>query len=328
MSKHSNRPLKLLTPIKIITAENWPGEIPVEIRYASSLTDASMLPGTDVLLSQAFTKEMAQKADSLKLIQSVGAGFENIDLNVVPPGCQVAIVYDHERAIAEWIVMAMIALNRELLKADPALRQGNWELSYFRTEFPPELAEQTLGIIGLGRIGRQTAASAHGLGMRVITATRTVPAAEEIHQLDIELALGMNGLNQVLSESDFVLLSLPLTGTSKDLIGASELALMKPTAHLINVGRAGLVEEGALFNALKEKRIKGAALDVWYHEPQNVNDNPMPADYAFWELDNVLMTPHLSSMTTGMIQRRFESCARNIDCFARGTPLQNVVHVG
>jgi len=288
-----------------------------------------MLPGTDVLLSQTFTKDMAKQADSLKLIQSVGAGYEGIDLSAVPPGCQVAIVFDHERAVAEWVVMAMIALNRELLKADLTLRQGNWDLGpAFRTEFSPELTEQTLGIIGLGRIGRQTAIFASLLGMRVITVTRTPPTTEEIKQLGIASAKGMNGLAQVLSESDFVLLSIPLTETTQGIIGEKELALMKPTSHLINAGRAGLVTEETLFNALKEKRIKGAAMDVWYHEPQNINDTPMPADYPFWELDNVIMTPHLAAMTTGMLQRRMVSCARNIDRFARGESLENIVHIG
>jgi len=103
---------------------------------------------------------------------------------------------------------------------------------------------------------------------------------------------------------------------------------MKPTAHLINAGRAGLVDEDSLFNALKEKRIKGAAMDVWYQEPQDINDTPMPANCPFWELDNVIMTPHLAAMTTGMLQRRMLSCAHNIDRFARGEPLHNVVHVG
>ena len=328
MSKPLISPLTILTPIKIITSDNWPGETPVEIRYASSLTDSTLLPGVDILLSQAFTKEMAQKADSLKLIQSVGAGYENIDLSVVPPGCKVAIVYEHERAIAEWVVMAMIALNRKLLKADRNLRQSNWELSYFRSEYSPELAGQTLGIIGLGRIGRQTAVFARSLGMKIISATRTIPTSEETQQMGLAFVRGIDGLSKVLSESDFVLLSIPLTETTRGLIGTGESTLMKPTAHLINVGRAEIVDEGALYNALKEKHIKGAALDVWYHEPQNADDNPVPADYPFWELDNVLMTPHLSALTTGMLQRRMVSCALNIDRFARGEPLQNVVHIG
>jgi len=201
MERYLSQPLKVLTPIKVISEMRWLGEIPVEIRLAPSLTDASMLPGTDVLLSHTFTKGMAKKADSLKLIQSVGAGYEGIDLSTVPQGCQVAIVFDHERAVAEWVIMAMIALNRELLKADLALRCGHWELGpSFRTEFSPELAEQTLGIIGLGRIGRQTASFASLLGMRVITATRTPPTQEETQQLGITFAKGMD--SRTKSDSD------------------------------------------------------------------------------------------------------------------------------
>jgi phosphoglycerate dehydrogenase-like enzyme len=328
MSNQETRPLSILTPWKIVTEDNWPGETPVVIHYSSGPTDSSLLPGTDVLLSFIFTREMAQKADSLKLIQNVGAGYDNIDLTAVPPRCQVAIVYDHERAIAEWVVMAILALNRELLKSDLTLRNGSWEMSALRSDFPPELAEQTLGIIGLGHIGCQTATFARALGMRVITATRTVPAAEEIKQLGLAMAKGMDGLGQVLSESDFVLLSMPLTETTRGMIGARELALMKPTAHLVNVGRAGLVEEEPLFQALKTKQIKGAALDVWYQEPQHIDDKLMPAKFPFWELDNVLMTPHLAGSTTGVFKRRIASFASNIDHLARGEKLENVVYIG
>jgi phosphoglycerate dehydrogenase-like enzyme len=329
MSKPETRRLSIVTPYKVINADSWPGEMPVEIRHASDIAEyKAQLPGTDVLLSLTFTREMAKATDSLQLIQCAGAGFDNIDLAAVPTGCQVAIAHEHERAIAEWVVMAMIALNREILKADRTLRQGNWEMCPFRSEFSPELAEQTLGIIGLGRIGRQSAVFARALGMRVIAATRTLPAAEELQQLGIVSAKVMDDIGQILSESDFVLLSMPLAETTRGMIGAREIALMKPTAHLINVGRAELVEESALFNALKNKYIKGAALDVWYHEPQNINDKLMPANYPFWELDNVLMAPHLSSLTTGMIKRRLAVCARNIDHLARGEKLENVVHVG
>jgi len=329
MATSSGHPLTVLTRLRAVTAANWPGETPVEIRHASDIAEClALLPGTDVLLSQVFTRAMAQVADSLQLIQSSGAGVEHIDLAAVPPGCPVAIVYEHERAVAEWVIMAMIALNREVVKADRTLRQGNWELSYFRPTFAPELAGHTLGIIGLGRIGRQTAAFAKAFGMRVMAVTRTVPPAAEIQQLGLECVLGMGGLGTVLHAVDFVLLSLPLTDATQGLIGASALAQMRPTGSLINVGRAGLVDEAALFAALKAQQIKGAALDVWYHEPQGVDDAPMPANLPFWELENVLMSPHLAGLTTGMLRRRLTFAAHNIDRLARGEPLQNVIHVG
>ena len=329
MSEPFTQPLKILTPYKVIQQDNWLGETPVTIQHATTLPEiVSSLPGTDVFVSLSFTQEMTEAADSLKLIQCAGAGSEQIDLTAVPLGCQVAIVYGHESAVSEWVIMAMIALNRELIKADRDMREANWELGIFRQTFPQELSEQTLGIIGLGHIGRKTAAFASALGMNVITATRTIPEIEEIRKLGISLALGMDGLAQILAESDFVLLAIPLSETTTGIIGEKELAMMKPSSCLVNAGRAGLVDEKALYNSLKNKQIKGAALDVWYHEPTAPTDKPMPSDFPYWELDNVLMTPHIASMTTGMFHKRIKLVADNIDRLARGESLENVVYIG
>ncbi len=329
MSMSARRPISILTLLKIVTEDKWTGQVPVKIRHASNHDELmAMLPGTDVLIYQVFTREMTRLADSLKLIQSIGAGYERIDLAAVPPGCQVAIAYEHERAIGEWIVMAMIALNRDAMKGDRALRRGNWEYTFLKSEFPPELSEQTLGIIGLGHIGREAASLARFFGMRVIAATRTVPSPDEIGRLGLARVAGIDGLDRVLTESDFFLLATPVTASTKNMIGARELALMKPTAHLINVARADVVDQGALYKALKERRIRGAALDVWYHEPNSIKDILMPADYPFWELDNVLMTPHLAGVSTGLLRRRLSVWGRNVDNLAQGKPLENVVHVG
>ena len=329
MSEPFTQPLKILTPYKVIQQDNWLGENPVNIQHATTLPEiVSSLPGTDVFISLSFTQEMTEAADSLKLIQCAGAGSEQIDLTAVPSGCQVAIVYGHESAVAEWVIMVMIALNRDLIKANRDVREANWELGIFRHTSPQELSEQTLGIIGLGHIGRQTAIYASALGMNVLTATRTIPNEEETRKLGVTLALGMDGLARILTESDFVLLSIPLLETTTGIIGEKELAMMKPSSCLVNAGRAGLVDEEALFNSLKNKQIKGAALDVWYHEPTTPTDKPMPSDFPFGELDNVLMTPHLASMTTGMLHKRMKLVADNIDRLARGEPLENVVYVG
>ena len=230
MNETLKQPLKILTPYKVIQQDNWLGETQVTIQHAATLPEiVSSLPGTDVFISLSFTQEMTQAADSLKLIQCAGAGSEQIDLTAVPSGCQVAIVYGHESAVSEWVIMAMIALNRDLIKADRDVRDANWELGIFRQTSPQELSEQTLGIIGLGHIGRQTATFASAFGMKIITATRTIPSEEETRKLGISLALGMDGLARILTESDFVLLSIPLLETTAGIIGEKELAMMKPS---------------------------------------------------------------------------------------------------
>ena len=135
----------------------------------------------------------------------------------------------------------------------------------------------------------------------------------------------MDDLDSVLQQADFAMLSLPLNESTEGLIGARELALMKPSACLINVARANVVVEEALFNALQRKQIKAAALDVWYNEPDGPGETTMPASCSFWELDNVIMAPHASSLTTGMLARKLQFMAQNIDRSARGETLQNVI---
>lgn len=329
MSYSQDRPLRILTPRKEITLDNWPGQTPVEISYMDGWYDETVLfQGVEVLLSQIFTTEMARAAESLRLIQAMGAGVERIDFDAVPAGCKVAIVYEHENAIAEWVIMAMIALNRETLRAHGDVRDAKWEMHVTRgVRTPPELRSQTLGIIGLGHIGKRTAELVRTFGMRVVAATRTVPSEEERLRLGLDVVTNMQRLNQILDESDFVLLSLPLTGETRGLIGAGELARMKPEACLINVSRAQLVDEKALFDALKDKQIKGVALDVWFQEPTSRDESPRPSKYPYWELGNVLMSPHAATMTRQMYSGRIASAARNIDRLARGEPLENVVYV-
>lgn len=135
-------------------------------------------------------------------------------------------------------------------------------------------------------------------------------------------------MDTVLAESDFVLLATALSSETEDLIGAAELALMKPESSLINVARARLVDEDALFDALRDRRIRGAAIDVWWGEPLAPDQSPAPSRRAFFELDNVLMSPHISGITAAMVQRRVQAAADNIDRLARGEPLQNIVYQG
>ena len=320
-------PIKILTPFRQVTPDNWPGQVPVELFYANDEAGLiNLLPEMDVFLGFVFTQKMGAAAQQLKFLQCSGTGTDGIDFEAVPAGCIVANVYEHEIPIAEWVIMTMIALNRELIKADRTLRAGSWEMSPWQggVQFS-ELNGRTLGIIGLGRIGRKTAEFAKAFNMRLIAATRTVPPTAETEALGFTAVYGLDELDTVLQEADFLLLSVPLTDATQGLIDERALSLMKPTAYLINVARAEIVEEEALFVALQNNKIKGAALDVWYHEPMGASDSPLPATHPFWELDNVIMSPHTSSITTEMVQRRILFAAQNIDRWARGEPVQNVV---
>jgi phosphoglycerate dehydrogenase-like enzyme len=326
MSNEQRSPIKILTNFRPASPDNWPGEVPVEFYHANDVAGlAALLPGMDVFVGFIFTPQMGATADQLKLIQIPGIGTDYINFASVPEGCLVANVSGHEIPIAEWIIMTMLALSRELIKADRTLRAGSWEMSPWQGTTFSELNGRTLGIIGLGQIGRKTAEYAPAFNMRLIAATRTVPSEAEALALGFTAVYGLDKLDTLLQEADFLLIAVPLTDATRGLIDKRALALMKPTAYLINVARAEIVDEEALFAALQSKQIRGAALDVWYQEPASPGNAPIPATQPFWELDNVIMSPHASSVTSDMNQRRLAFMAQNIDRWARGEPVQNVV---
>ena len=304
----------------------FPVTAPAEWRLSDSPLHlpgpAEMLKGAHAVITTVFTPEMGRASDSLMAILLPAAGYENIARDAVPPGCVVANAYEHEAPIAEWVVMAMVALDHEVLKADRTFRAGSWEMWPARHGSFRELQGQTLGVVGLGRIGIRVAQVARFLGMRCVAATRTVPAKLPAY---LDKIVGMDRLHEALAESDFVLVGTPLRAETRGLIGEREIAAMKRSAYLINPARGPIVDEKALYEALRDARLGGAAIDTWWSYPQGKDDSPRPSAYPFWELENVLMTPHQSGATNGTAMRRGRVVAANIDRLYRGEPLVNVV---
>jgi phosphoglycerate dehydrogenase-like enzyme len=299
--------------------------IPCEVVSGDDAGIVSRLSDVDVLVSLAFTREMGAAARRLKLVQVPGAGLDRIDRSAVPAGAWLANVYGHEVGIAEYVMGAMLALTRGFGRIDAALRRGAWE-SQWRVGSPPpppwpELAGKTLGILGYGRIGRALARRARGFDMDVCAIRRNVTqAATE----GLAFLGGPGDLGEVLRRADYVAVTLSLDDATRRLLGERELALMKPTAVLVNVARAEIVDEDALFHALREGRLAGAALDVWYRYPKEAGPT-LPARQPFHELDNVLMTPHVSGWTEGMLEARATLIAENIHRIARGEPPRNLI---
>jgi phosphoglycerate dehydrogenase-like enzyme len=292
--------------------------VPCEVTVAEEASIVSKLPGVDVLVSMAFTREMGAAADGLKLVQVPGAGLDRIDRAAVPAGARLANVYGHEVGIAEYVLGAMLALTRDLARLDAALRQGRWESQWAVATPPPapwpELAGKTVGILGYGRIGQAVARRVRAFDMAVLAIRRDLErsAADPLERLG-----GLDILEEVLQRSDYLVVTLPLTPATRGLIGAAQLRAMKPTAVLVNVSRADVVEEAALYQALAERRLAGAALDVWYRYPTEAAPT-LPARQPFHELANVLMTPHVSGWTEGMMEARAALIAENIARAARG----------
>jgi phosphoglycerate dehydrogenase-like enzyme len=185
----------------------------------------------------------------------------------------------------------------------------------------PELAGKTLGILGFGHIGQALARRAAAFEMQVCAVRRQ---AQTEPPGGVAFIGGPERLDDVLRQADYLAITLPLSPATRDLIDERRLCLMKPTAYLINVGRAEICNEAALYQTLASGRIAGAALDVWYRYPTSAAPTP-PATQPFHELGCVIMTPHISGWTEGMLDSRANLIADNIARIARGdTPLNAI----
>ena len=286
---------------------------------------AARLADVDVLVTLAFTREMGAAAAHVKLVQVPGAGLNQIDRGALPAGAWLANAHGHETGIAEFVIGVMLAWSWGFGRLDAGLRRGAWESPWAACAEPPppwpELAGKTLCILGYGRIGQCVARRALAFDMSV-RAIRQSAARPEAHGL--AFLGGPDSLDDVVSRADYLVITLPLTPATRGLLGERELRLMKPTAVLVNVARAEIVDEDALYRALAQRAIAGAALDVWYRYPAGAGPT-FPARQPFHELPNVLMTPHVAGWTEGTLEARAKLIADNIRRVAKGEPPVNVI---
>jgi phosphoglycerate dehydrogenase-like enzyme len=216
------------------------------------------------------------------------------------------------QSLGEFVVGAILYFAKDLRRMIRNQAASVWE--------PFDIVEvrgQTVGIVGYGDIGRAVATRVRALGMRVLAVKRHGPPAHQADPL-AERIYGPEGLVEMVSRSDYVVAAAPLTPETAGMIGARELAAMKPDAVLINVGRGPVVEEAALVKALSEKRIKGAALDVFDTEP-------LPQGHPFYRLENVLLSPHCADHTPDWLDQAMRFFLTQFERFRKGEPLQNVV---
>jgi phosphoglycerate dehydrogenase-like enzyme len=296
-----------------------------ELVLADERDIVARLPEVDVLVGMTFTPAMGAAATRLRLVQVPGAGTDRIDSAALPAGASLANAYGHEAGIAEYVLGAMLALNRGFGRLDASLRQGRWEAAWSHDAPPPptapELAGKTLGILGYGRIGGAVARRARAFDME-IHAIRREPRGTSAEGLTV--LGGPEALDDLLRAADYLAITLALTPETRGLLGARELGLMKRSAVIVNVARGEVLDEDALYQALADGTIAGAALDVWYRYPTAPGPT-LPGRRPFHELSNVLMTPHVSGWTDGMLAARADVIAGNIARVARGEPPLNRV---
>lgn len=277
---------------------------------------------TDVLVSTRLTAEEAARLEC-RLLQTPSAGLDGIALTALPKGCTACNVFEHEIPVAEYAIFAVLEHVLELEALPARLDAQSWPAVLADRPFHGEASGRTMTLVGFGHIGRMIATRARALGMRIIAVTRRGQADP-----DAELSLPVARLREALPETDVLVLCCPLDEATRGLIGAAELAAMKPSALLINVARAEVAEEQALFEALRDRRIARAAVDVWYHYPKPGETDCPPSRFPFHTLPNLRATPHVAGWTEGLMQRRYAFIADNIRRLERGERLENVVRPG
>jgi len=240
----------------------------------------------DALIVRSQTQvpaEIIEAGEKLKVIGRAGVGVDNIDVAAATKKGIVVVNAPTANTVsaAEYTIALMLALSRNIPKANSQLKSGRWQ----RKELVgTELRNKTLGIIGLGNVGSEVAKRAQAFEMCVIAHDPFV-STNYARKLKVDLV----PLDQLLEQSDFITLHVPLTATTKGLIGAEELAKVKPTARIINCARGGLVDEEALVKAIEDEKIAGAAFDVFSTEPVT--------DSSRFKSDKIVVTPHLGAST-------------------------------
>jgi D-3-phosphoglycerate dehydrogenase / 2-oxoglutarate reductase len=258
------------------------------------------------------TVDIIREAKKLLVIGRAGVGVDNIDVEEATNAGIIVVNAPTGNTISatEHTIALMLSLARHIPQASAKLKSGQWKRSDF---MGTELKGKTLGIIGLGNIGTEVAKRALAFEMKLLGYD---PFVTNEHARKIQVALVP--LEQLLKEADFITLHVPMTSSTRSMIGAKQLAMLKPTARIINTARGGLIEEKALAQAAKEKKLAGAAIDVFPKEP--VTEGPL------FEVDNIIVTPHLGASTTEAQDLAASDVAYQIVSVLDGQPVKYCVN--
>ncbi|MGC3976066.1 MAG: D-glycerate dehydrogenase [Nitrospira sp.] len=266
-------------------------------------------------LTDRVDASMLAEATRLKILANYAVGYNNIDLAAAKARGIVVTntpdVLTDSTADLTWALL--LAVTRRVAEGDAYVRSGDWSGWAPTQMLGTDVSGKTLGIVGIGRIGQAVAQRANGFNMRILYTSRTPASLERLPS-----QWESRALPDLLKEADFVSMHVPLTPATHHLIGARQLAMMKPTSFLINTSRGPVVEETALVDALLQRRLAGAGLDVFEHEPAF---HP-----SLRELRHVVLLPHLGSATLATRVRMGMICLENIAAVVAGKPAPNQVH--
>lgn len=273
----------------------------------------AILAEAEVIYALILPQNLLARAPKLKWFQTMSAGvdrFARMDI-WQSPVIITGVSGIHATPIGEFALQLMLMFAKRAPLCYQMKQKREW-----KRFMPSVLRGKTVGIVGLGNIGREVARLSKAFGMRVIANRRSATKQKRARYVDILLPAGQ--LNQLISESDYVVVATPLTPETRGLIGEKELRAMKPGAYIINIGRGGLVDEEALIRALDDKRIAGAGLDV-------VATEPLPPESRLWDFDNVILSPHVAGGMEDYTERATEVFCENLSRYLSGKTLLNVV---
>ncbi|MBM4406243.1 MAG: D-glycerate dehydrogenase [Chloroflexi bacterium] len=284
----------------VAEVRQWESDLPPP--YERLLAEAKQSDALFTLLTDRIDAPLLAAAPQLRVVSNMAVGYNNVDVAAATArgiyiGNTPGVLTE---TTAEFAFALLLAWARRVPEAQRFAREGRWKTWEPMSLLGVDLHGATLGIVGVGRIGEAMARRARAFQMRILYQSRTRKPA-----LERELGIIYAGLDTLLAESDFVSLHVPLNAETRGLIGARQLAKMKPTAALINTARGDVVDQAALIKALQAKSIAGAALDV-------TDPEPLPAGNPLYQMENVLLTPHIASASRGTRLRMAMMAALNI----------------
>jgi phosphoglycerate dehydrogenase-like enzyme len=276
---------------------------------------SAKLAEADFIVTGRITGDQIASAPNLKMIQMPGVGYEHIDVEAAEArGIPVAITPEGTVVgVSEHTIMMILAIYKHLTEAHNALKSGEWIHNRLRP-ICLMLEGKRVGIVGMGRIGREVAQRLRGWNVDVVYSDIRRLAPED----EARYGVTQVPLDELLQTSDIVTLHVFLADGSRHMIGERELELMKPTAIIINTSRGGVLDEAALYQALSERRILGAGIDAWEEEPT-------PPDNPLLRLDNILVTPHMATANRDAVIQKSRACYANFQRVLRGEEPMNTV---
>jgi phosphoglycerate dehydrogenase-like enzyme/ribonuclease HI len=316
--------------LEMLEKFNKKGQLPLNFIFLAPEKDEQkkQISKAEVIVGGELTEEDLRIAKNLKLFQIPFAGVDKVNLEIFKkfPKIMICNTHGNNHAVSEHAICLLLALAKNLVNNDRDLRKGKWH-GFVTKETTIQLHGKNLGIIGLGSIGLEIAKKALSFGMNIYAIKRSFQKGEK---LDKKYGLTFLGdheqLEYVIEKSDFIIIAVPLTAKTENMINGNILKLMKGK-FIINIGRGNVINEKALYQNLKNGNLAGAAIDTWYQYPNKSHREVIPSKYPFHELSNIIMTPHNAGYSDRAIEENILSVYKNIVRVFYGEEPKNKVNI-